>query len=213
MEEAALDVCKLISYCILIGDGQRYITALISLRCEVSERAREGGSEQGREGAREGGREGARARAREGVREGNGGVVDGSTHIHEPIPPCDARRREKVGALYSAVSGLLAIISRAYPRFLSPVLWNIYPWQYCSDCGSEPRFTHELIHNVTQGERKSGSSLQHCFWLISRHQQSIPSISLSCAMEYACIPVSSAVMCTIEIGCKVRITLTCSSLW
>ena len=42
------------------------------------------------------------------MREGNGGVVNGSTHIHEPIPPCDARRREKVGALYSAVSGLLA---------------------------------------------------------------------------------------------------------
>ena len=28
-------------------------------------------------------------------------------------PPCDVRRREKVGALYSAVSGLLSIISRA----------------------------------------------------------------------------------------------------
>ena len=28
-------------------------------------------------------------------------------------PPCDTRRRENVGALYSTVSGLLAIISRA----------------------------------------------------------------------------------------------------
>ena len=41
------------------------------------------------------------------------------------IPPCDTRRREKVGALYSTVSGLLAFISRAYPRFLSPVPRNI----------------------------------------------------------------------------------------
>ena len=40
------------------------------------------------------------------------------------IPPCDARR-EIVRALYSAVSGLLAVISRAYPQFLSPVPWNI----------------------------------------------------------------------------------------
>ena len=36
MEEQVLDCCKLISYCIVIGDGQRYITALVSLRCEVS---------------------------------------------------------------------------------------------------------------------------------------------------------------------------------
>ena len=43
-----------------------------------------------------------------------------SENVHELISPCDARRREKVGALYSAVSGLLVIISRAYPGFLSP---------------------------------------------------------------------------------------------
>ena len=36
------------------------------------------------------------------------------------IPPCDARRG-KMGALYSAVSGLFAVISRAYPQFFSPV--------------------------------------------------------------------------------------------
>ena len=42
-------------------------------------------------------------------------------YIHELLPPCDAERREKVGALYGAVSGLLAVISRAYPQFLSPV--------------------------------------------------------------------------------------------
>ena len=37
------------------------------------------------------------------------------THTeHELIPSCDIRRREKVGALYSAVSGLLAFSSRAY---------------------------------------------------------------------------------------------------
>ena len=39
--------------------------------------------------------------------------------------PCDARRREKVGIeLYNTVSGLISIISRAYPSFLSPVPWN-----------------------------------------------------------------------------------------
>ena len=41
------------------------------------------------------------------------------------IPPCDTRR-EKVGALYCVVSGLLAVISRAYPQFLSPVSRSIY---------------------------------------------------------------------------------------
>ena len=41
-------------------------------------------------------------------------------YVRELIPPCVARRREKVGALYSTVSGLLAVISRAYPQFLSP---------------------------------------------------------------------------------------------
>ena len=45
--------------------------------------------------------------------------------LYELIPPSDARRREKVGALYSVVSGLLAFISRAYPQFLSPVPRNI----------------------------------------------------------------------------------------
>ena len=36
IEVSVLDCCKLISYCIVIGDGQRYITALVSLRCDVS---------------------------------------------------------------------------------------------------------------------------------------------------------------------------------
>ena len=45
------------------------------------------------------------------------------------------------------------------------------------------RYKHELIHHVTYGEEKSGSSVQHCFWLISRHQQNILSISLSCATD------------------------------
>ena len=44
----------------------------------------------------------------------------------ELIPPCDTRR-EKVGALYSTVSDLLAAISRAYPQYLSPEPRNIYP--------------------------------------------------------------------------------------
>lgn len=35
MEESVMECCKLVSYCIVIGDGQRYITALVSLRCEV----------------------------------------------------------------------------------------------------------------------------------------------------------------------------------
>ena len=38
--------------------------------------------------------------------------------------PCDIRRREKVGALYSTVFGSLVFNNRAYPRFLSPVPWN-----------------------------------------------------------------------------------------
>ena len=44
---------------------------------------------------------------------------DVSNSFHKLISPRDARRREKVGALYSSFSGLLAVISRAYPRFLS----------------------------------------------------------------------------------------------
>ena len=35
--------------------------------------------------------------------------------MNNVIPPSDTRRREKVGALYSTVPGLLAIISRVYP--------------------------------------------------------------------------------------------------
>ena len=31
-----------------------------------------------------------------------------------------------MGALYSAVSGLLALVSRAYPQFLSPVSRNMF---------------------------------------------------------------------------------------
>ena len=34
---------------------------------------------------------------------------------HEQIPPCNARRKEKVGALFNIVFGLLAIINKAYP--------------------------------------------------------------------------------------------------
>ena len=41
------------------------------------------------------------------------------TYIYELNPPCDTRRREKVGALYSTVSGLLAVISRAHSISLS----------------------------------------------------------------------------------------------
>ena len=46
---------------------------------------------------------------------------------HELIPPCDARRREKVGALYSAISGLLVVISRAHPQSLSHAPQNYIP--------------------------------------------------------------------------------------
>ena len=57
----------------------------------------------------------------------HGGISSCTVYIftYELIPPCDARRREKVGALYSAVSGLLDVISRAYPQFLSSVPRNI----------------------------------------------------------------------------------------
>ena len=41
-------------------------------------------------------------------------------YIDELIPPCDARR-ERVGALYSSVSGLLPVISRVCTQFLSPM--------------------------------------------------------------------------------------------
>ncbi|CAI8023833.1 Long-chain-fatty-acid--CoA ligase ACSBG2 [Geodia barretti] len=39
IEEQVLDACKLLSYCIVIGDSQRYITALVSLRCDLSPEA------------------------------------------------------------------------------------------------------------------------------------------------------------------------------
>ena len=53
--------------------------------------------------------------------------------IHELIPPCDTRKGENVGALYSAVYvyDLLVVISRAYPRLLSCVPQNIYPACTC----------------------------------------------------------------------------------
>ena len=38
---------------------------------------------------------------------------------------CDARRRKSGSFLYSSALGLLAIISRAYPPFLSPAPRNI----------------------------------------------------------------------------------------
>ena len=46
-------------------------------------------------------------------------------HVHEVNPLCDARRREKVGALYSAVLSLLTFIDRACPQLLSPAPWNV----------------------------------------------------------------------------------------
>ena len=46
--------------------------------------------------------------------------------VNELIVACDAGRRERVVALYSAVLGLLSVISRARPRLiLSPVPQNI----------------------------------------------------------------------------------------
>ena len=45
--------------------------------------------------------------------------------FHELIPPCGAGRSEKAEALYSTESELLAVISRAYPRFLSSTPQNI----------------------------------------------------------------------------------------
>ena len=40
-------------------------------------------------------------------------------YVYELIPPCDTGR-EKVGALYNAVFGLLAFVSRAYPQYVDP---------------------------------------------------------------------------------------------
>ena len=52
---------------------------------------------------------------------------------------------------------------------------------------------HQLIHHVTQGEKKSRSSVQHCFWLVSCHQQDIPSIYLSYTMKYKSLDSSIVV--------------------
>ena len=37
---------------------------------------------------------------------------------------------------------------------------------------------------MSEERRKSGSSVQHCFWLISSRQHTVPLISLNCVMEY-----------------------------
>ena len=53
-----------------------------------------------------------------------------------------------MGALYSVVSGLLAVISRAYPRFLSPVPQNIKYTQcwYCTVCMYNTLFCYACVY-------------------------------------------------------------------
>ena len=65
--------------------------------------------------------------------------------MHGLIPPCGTGRRENVGALYGAVSGLLAVISKTYPLFFSPVPWNIY------SLGS--RVVHAYSHHFLHSNR------------------------------------------------------------
>ena len=67
----------------------------------------------------------------------------------ELIPPGGARRREKVGALYSVVSYLLAGFSRGYSRFLSPSPHNIYQYH---DTFISPSIIEQLtqMHHETQ---------------------------------------------------------------
>ena len=36
IEEKVLDILKLLSYCITVGDNQKFLTMLVTLRCEVS---------------------------------------------------------------------------------------------------------------------------------------------------------------------------------
>ena len=61
------------------------------------------------------------------------------------------------------------------------VFVDTYMYMYVH-CTRYVQYAHELIPPCNS--RKSGSSVQRCIWLISRHQQSIPSTSLSCATEY-----------------------------
>ena len=35
IEEKVLDILKLVSYCVTVGDNQKFLTMLITLRCEV----------------------------------------------------------------------------------------------------------------------------------------------------------------------------------
>ena len=36
IEEKVLDILKLLSYCVTVGDNQKFLTMLVTLRCEVS---------------------------------------------------------------------------------------------------------------------------------------------------------------------------------
>ena len=63
------------------------------------------------------------------------------SQARELIPPCDIRRREKVGALYSAVSGLLAVISRTCTLDFSLLCHGIYMHIYMQ--------VHVCIHSRT----------------------------------------------------------------
>ena len=80
-------------------------------------------------------------------------------------PPCDAMRREKVGALYSAVS------EHCTALFLTELIHHVTQgeekkWELCTVL-----FLTELIHHVTQGEEKKWelctalflNSVQCCF--------------------------------------------------
>ena len=59
-------------------------------------------------------------------------------------PPCDTRR-EKVRALYSAVSGLLAVISRAQPQFPSHHMESCDQHTESHDQHTSERLTRRLF--------------------------------------------------------------------
>ena len=70
-------------------------------------------------------------------------------------PPCDARRREKVGALYSAVSGLLAIVSRAYvPSISLPCATEYCKSHFLTVLYFSKLETHQNLTSINFGEQR-----------------------------------------------------------
>ena len=84
------------------------------------EEGRRGGGEEGRRG---GGEEGKRVRGK--ISTAPASEAEHALKPHQLMPLCNVRR-EKVGALYSTVSGLLAVIRRAYTLTFSLLCHRMY---------------------------------------------------------------------------------------